>query len=231
MEQQNNIAGLNDTAGVLPMDTGVTINGIHDEGENNPSSSTNAGAKKGRGRPPKSAGPTKVSISSDTPKRARGRPPKAEATPLPKKVVVLKETKAETATNGDGIKKGRGRPSKASAPSVQVNGISKPQVQPPPVPNYKEVEEEEEEYVDEPAKRKRGRPSGATPKKAVVIATPAAPKAASSTKKRGRPSGTAAAKKPAPTPKVSASNDGSARKRGRPKKSSCITNSSSNNTS
>jgi len=33
MEQQNNIAGLNDTAGVLPMDTGVTINGIHDEGE------------------------------------------------------------------------------------------------------------------------------------------------------------------------------------------------------
>jgi len=29
MEQQNNTAALNDTAGVLPMDTGVTINGIY----------------------------------------------------------------------------------------------------------------------------------------------------------------------------------------------------------
>ncbi len=29
MEQQNNTAGLNDIAGVLPMDTGVTVNGVH----------------------------------------------------------------------------------------------------------------------------------------------------------------------------------------------------------
>jgi hypothetical protein len=29
MEQQNNTGALNDAAGVLPMDTGVTVNGIH----------------------------------------------------------------------------------------------------------------------------------------------------------------------------------------------------------
>jgi hypothetical protein len=29
MDQQNNAAVLNDTAGVLPMDTGATVNGIH----------------------------------------------------------------------------------------------------------------------------------------------------------------------------------------------------------
>lgn len=29
MEQQNNSAVVNDTAGVLPMDAGVTANGIH----------------------------------------------------------------------------------------------------------------------------------------------------------------------------------------------------------
>ena len=29
MEQQNNNAGLNEIAGVLPMDTGVTVNGVH----------------------------------------------------------------------------------------------------------------------------------------------------------------------------------------------------------
>jgi hypothetical protein len=29
MEQHNNITALNDAAGVLPMDTGVTVNGIH----------------------------------------------------------------------------------------------------------------------------------------------------------------------------------------------------------
>ncbi len=29
MEQQNNTAALNDIAGVLPMDTGVIVNGIH----------------------------------------------------------------------------------------------------------------------------------------------------------------------------------------------------------
>ncbi len=51
----------------------------------------------------------------------------------------------------------------------------------------------------------------------MVIATPAAPKEASSTKKRGRPSGSGV-KKSAPKPKVPASNDGSAKKRGRPKK-------------
>jgi hypothetical protein len=29
MEQQNNTAALNDSAGVLPMDTGATVNGVH----------------------------------------------------------------------------------------------------------------------------------------------------------------------------------------------------------
>jgi len=56
----------------------------------------------------------------------------------------------------------------------------------------------------------------------VVIATPAAPKEASSTKKRGRPSGSAGIKKSAPKPKVSVSNDGSAKKRGRPKKATAL---------
>jgi len=215
MEQQNNTAALNDTAGVLPMDTDVTANGIHDEGDNNPLVSNNGNAKKGRGRPPKSAGSTKVTVSSDTPKRARGRPPKTgETTPVPTKVPVLKEKKEEISTNGDESKKRRGRPSKTDTPNVPVNGISKLHVQPPPVSIYKEIESDE----DEPEKRKRGRPSGASPKKAVVIATPAAPKAASSTRKRGRPSGSARAKKPAPKPTVAASNDGSAKKRGRPKK-------------
>ncbi len=87
------------------------------------------------------------------------------------------------------------------------------QVQSTPVSNH-----QEQENVDEPTKKKRGRPSGTSPKKAVVIATPAAPKEASSTKKRGRPSGSAGVKKSAPKPKVSVSNDGSAKKRGRPKK-------------
>jgi hypothetical protein len=214
MEQQNNPAALNDTAGVLPMDTGVTINGIYDEGDNNPSSSANASAKKGRGRPPKSTGPPKASISSDTPKRGRGRPPKTgEAIPSTNKVAVSKETIQEISTNGDASKKKRGRPSKTSVPNVQVNGISKPQVQSAPVSTY-----QEQEHVEEPAKKKRGRPSsGSLPKKAVVIATPSAPKAASSTKKRGRPSGSGI-KKSASKPKVSASNAGSAKKRGRPKK-------------
>jgi len=107
MEQQNTTAALNDTAGVLPMDTGVvTVNGIHDEGENNPSSSTNASGKKGRGRPPKSAGSTKGIKSSDTPKRARGRPPKTgKSTPMTKKAVVAKKQKVEASMNGDASKK------------------------------------------------------------------------------------------------------------------------------
>jgi len=108
MDQQNNIAALNDAAGVLPMDTGVNVNGIHDDGENNPlSSSKNTGGKKGRGRPPKSAGSTKVSKKSDnTPKRARGRPPKTgETTPSIKKVVALKKPKEVASTNGDTNKK------------------------------------------------------------------------------------------------------------------------------
>ncbi len=149
MEQQNNTGALNDAAGVLPMDTGVTVNGIHgkqilfllkeqiiffilDEGENNLlSSSKNTGAKKGRGRPPKSAGSTKVSNNnSNTPKRARGRPPKTgETTPSTKKVVVAPKIQKEVpSTNGDESKKKRGRPSKISTPNEQINGISKPQV-------------------------------------------------------------------------------------------------------
>jgi len=114
MEQQNNTAALNDSAGVLPMDTGATVNGIHDEGENNAPSSVNAGAKKGRGRPPKSAGSaksavsTKASNSSDAGKRARGRPPKTGKTSAPiKKVVVVpkKEKEEPPSVNGDESKK------------------------------------------------------------------------------------------------------------------------------
>jgi len=213
MEQQNNTAALNDIAGVLPMDTGVIVNGIHDEIGNKPSSSTNAGGKKGRGRPPKSAGSTKATpIKSDTPKRARGRPAKAgESTPTPKTVVVAKTKKEEVSTNGDASKKKRGRPSKISTPNEQINGISKPQVQQPaPVSNH-----QEQENGDEPAKKKRGRPSGTlSPKKPVVSVS----KETSSKKKRGRPSGTAIGKKSAPQPKAPASNVGSAKKRGRPKK-------------
>jgi len=133
------------------------------------------------------------------------------------------------------IKKKRGRPSKGSTPTVQTNGISKPQVQPAPVINHQEPK-----HAEEPAKKKRGRPAGGSPKKAVVIApaiketSPAAKKEvspatkkevspaikveASPTKKRGRPSGSAAGKKPAPKPKATTSGDGSAKKRGRPKK-------------
>jgi len=141
------------------------------------------------------------------------------------------------------IKKKRGRPSKGSTPTVQTNGISKPQVQPAPVINHQEPK-----HAEEPAKKKRGRPSGGSPKKAVVIApaikeaspaakkeaspaakkeaspatkkevSPAMKEEASPTKKRGRPSGSAAGKKPAPKPKATTSGDGSARKRGRPKK-------------
>jgi hypothetical protein len=96
-----------------------------DESENTPSSSASAGKKKGRGRPPKSAGSTKVSNTSDSTKRARGRPPKAAETPsAPKPVSVPVKTKEVAATNG----KRRGRPSKTSTSNEQTNGISKPQV-------------------------------------------------------------------------------------------------------
>jgi len=91
----------------------------------------NTGAKKGRGRPPKSAGSTKVSNNnSNTPKRARGRPPKTgETTPSTKKVVVAPKIQKEVpSTNGDESKKKRGRPSKISTPNEQINGITKPQV-------------------------------------------------------------------------------------------------------
>lgn len=88
------------------MDTGVTVNGIHDDGENTPLSSTNVGGKKGRGRPPKSASPTKGIKSSDTPKRGRGRPPKTgESTPMTKNVVVPNKKTEEATTNGDANKK------------------------------------------------------------------------------------------------------------------------------
>jgi len=182
MEQQNNTAVLNDTAGVLPMDTGVTVNGIHDEGDNNPSSLTNAGAKKGRGRPPKSAGSTtKATNNSDTAKRPRGRPSKTgETTPAIKKVVVPEKKNEQASVNGDASKKKRGRPSKINTLNEQVNGISKPQVQSAPISNH-----QEQENVDEPAKRKRGRPAASSPKKAAVIPTPSASKEASSTKKTG----------------------------------------------
>jgi len=109
------------------------------------------------------------------------------------------------------IKK-RGRPSKSSTPTEQINRISKPQVQSAPVSNH-----QEQENGDESTKKKRGRPSSVSPKKAAVPATPSASKETSSTRKRGRPSGSGV-KKSASKPKASASNDGSARKRGRPKK-------------
>jgi len=112
------------------------------------------------------------------------------------------------------IKKKRGRPSKISTPNEQINGISKPQVQSTPVSNH-----QEQENVDEPAKKRRGRPIGSSsPKKVAVIATPSAPKEGSSGRKRGRPTGTGGIKKSTSKPKVSASNDGSIKKRGRPKK-------------
>jgi hypothetical protein len=219
MDQQNNTAALNDFAGVLPMDTGATVNGIHDEGEHHPSSA-NAGAKKGRGRPPKSAGSTKASSnSSDTPKRARGRPPKIGETPSPMKKVVVAaaavpaKKKEEAATNGDASKKKRGRPSKGITSNKPSNVISKPQVQSTPVINH-----QEQDNVDEPTKKKRGRPSGTTPKKVAVVASSTS-KEASPTKKRGRPSKSAAGKKSAVKPKAPAAADSSAKKRGRPKKS------------
>jgi hypothetical protein len=86
------------------------------------------------------------------------------------------------------------------------------QVQSIPVINH------EEENGDEPAKKKRGRPSGGIPKKPVVVASPSPLKEAASTKKRGRPSGSAGVKKLIVKPKVSATANGSAKKRGRPKK-------------
>ncbi|CAF3369775.1 unnamed protein product [Rotaria sp. Silwood1] len=218
MDQQHNIAALNDSAGVLPMDTGVTYNGIHDENVTNPSSSGKAGAKKGRGRPPKSGSIIKGSSGSATPKRGRGRPPKGGETPSSTKKVTaaLKNKKEEiTATNVDLNKKKRGRPSKSSASHEQINGISKPQVQVTPV----SYQQEKQVVTDEPMKRKRGRPSGSSPKKTVVavVATPS--KEASPARKRGRPSGSGSIKKSSSKPKALASTDGSTRKRGRPKKS------------
>jgi len=112
------------------------------------------------------------------------------------------------------VKKKRGRPSKISTSNEQINGISKPQVQLSPVVNH-QVQED----TNEPTKRKRGRPSGASPKKAVVVAAPSVSKEVSPTKKRGRPSGSARAKKAPPKPKATANADGPAKKRGRPKKS------------
>jgi len=165
--EQNNTAALNESAGVLPMDTGVTVNGVHDEGENQPSSA-NVGGKKGRGRPPKSAGSIKGSTNSgDKTKRARGRPPKAGETTSSTKMVVVQNKKNEGAsTNGDASKKRRGRPSKISTSNEQINGISKPQVQSTPVPVPVPVaNHQEQETADEPAKKKRGRPSSSSPKK------------------------------------------------------------------
>jgi hypothetical protein len=98
------------------------------------SSSVNAGAKKGRGRPPKSAGSIKASVinNSDAPKRARGRPAKSGETSSPVKNVVAvppkKKEEVAPATNGNGNQKKRGRPSKTSTPNEQNNVISKPQV-------------------------------------------------------------------------------------------------------
>jgi hypothetical protein len=215
-----------------------------DEGENIPVSSSNSGAKKGRGRPPKSAGSTKASIVSDAPKRARGRPAKTGET-IPTKPVVAappqKKKEEAPPVNGDASKKKRGRPSKGSTPTEQINGISKPQVnlkdylnsnesvflkvQPTPVAIH-----HEQENGNEAEKKKRGRPAGTAPKKVVVVATPSAVKVAAPAKKRGRPAGTAGVKKPAPTPKAVANTDGSAKKRGRPKKSAAPTPTPANET-
>ena len=100
-----------------------------DEGENH-SPSVNGGAKKGRGRPPKSPGSVKVTNGSAEPKRGRGRPSKSgeNSAPAKKPVVVPTKKTEEAETNGDESKKKRGRPSKSSTPSEQNNVISKPQV-------------------------------------------------------------------------------------------------------
>ncbi|CAF0893250.1 unnamed protein product [Adineta steineri] len=223
MEQQNNVAALNDSAGVLPMDTGAITNGNHDEGDNSPSGGVGiANGKKGRGRPPKSTSSPKVVKKVDAPTsgRGRGRPPKAVETSPAKKVVVpqQQEEEEEVETNGDANKKKRGRPSKIDTPDEQTNGIKKPQVQATPV-----AIPQEQDSGDELTKRKRGRPSaGATPKKVVVASPPPSkPTEDSSARKRGRPSGSGV-KKAAPKPKISPANDdGSAKKqRGRPKKPS-----------
>ncbi|CAF2347391.1 unnamed protein product [Rotaria sp. Silwood2] len=215
MEQQNNTTILNDSAGVLPMDTGVTYNGLHDEIIDSPSSSAKAGAKKGRGRPPKSTNTIKASSASDTPKRGRGRPPKTGETPSSKnKVTALKKKNEEISTNVDANKRKRGRPSKSSTSNEQINGISKPHVQVTPVL----YQQEKQVVADEPTKRKRGRPSGSSQKKIVVAAVLTPSKEASPTRKRGRPSGSGSNKKSLPKPKAPTSTDGSARKRGRPKK-------------
>jgi len=206
MEHENNTAALNDIAGVLPMDTGITVNGVHDKSENK-SSSNNTTGKKGRGRPPKSASSPKAStVKVETPKRGRGRPSKTTApVPTPKKVPVIEEKKEEKAsTNGSASEKKRGRPAKSSTPTQQINGINKPQVQSTPVLN-----DQKQESADEPEKKKRGRPSNAAPKKAAVPAL---------TKQRGRPPASAGGNKSAPTPTPSATSSGSAKKRGRPKK-------------
>lgn len=87
--------------------------------------------KRGRGRPPKSAGSSTkiVPVSSDTPRRGRGRPAKVvEASTTVEKAVVATETKRAASTNGDTGKKKRGRPAKISTPHGKTNGITKPQV-------------------------------------------------------------------------------------------------------
>lgn len=116
--------------------------------------------------------------------------------------------------NDDGNKRKRGRPPKNNTLNEQINGVSKPQMPSAPV-----VKHQEKENVDEPVKKKRGRPFGSSPKKSVGAAAAATKKDASSGRKRGRPSGSAGVKKSAAKPKATTTADSPARKRGRPKKS------------
>lgn len=117
-----------DTGGVLPMDTGATVNGT--EGKNkrkrrqisirafldHDKTSPVANVvvkKKGRGRPPKSPGSIKAK-KTDGPKRSRGRPPKSSS--VSKKV---SKSSSPSRTN-DGSKKKRGRPpSKNNSNKIQ----------------------------------------------------------------------------------------------------------------
>ncbi|CAF1011821.1 unnamed protein product [Adineta ricciae] len=215
MEQQNNASTLNDSAGVLPMDTDAATNGVHDQGKNN-RSSANVNAKRGRGRPPKSAGTMKVIKNANEVKRGRGRPSKTtgETSSTKKAVLTTSGKNEQPSANGNANKKKRGRPSKnVVAPTEQISSIVKPQVRANPVEVPKETDS-----ASALEKKKRGRPSGSSPKKVVKPAKSPISTETSSGRRRGRPSGSVSAKKSALKAKPPAKSDSIAKKRGRPKK-------------
>lgn len=86
-----------------------------------------AAKKRGRGRPPKSASPSKAPVSTDKAKRGRGRPPKSTGAAA-KKAPVASTKRAVSPAKDEGNKQKRGRPSKSNPPSQQVKEISKPAV-------------------------------------------------------------------------------------------------------